>query len=145
MLNIFRISMHMCRGSISINKSKCQDTKAFVLNTSILISHKESFVSWSGRMRWCTNRVFSEYSYVHLRMTSTSEVCLFMSHQALHTFRGISQNIIRTFWLKLSLCSKYFYLKHIEWFSTCFANVLLRYLIVLRRISTSMVLNCIKK
>ena len=101
----------------------------------ILTCHKESFASMILRNEWyiAPSGYSSNTHMFILGRHPLVKVCLFMRHQALHTFRGIFQNNIRSFWLKLSRCPKHNSHKHFEWFSNCFCQC------------SSIVLNCIKK
>jgi len=143
-LNIFRISMHMCRGSISINISEN------VKIPNLCVEHK--YLDMTQNLLF---HDLKEWDVVPTGYSLNTHMFIFGWHPLV---KYVSLWVIRHFiplevYFKTSSehsdwnfrCVLNIFHKHIEWFSTCFANVLLRYLIVLRRISTSMVLNCIKK
>ena len=154
--NFFRYRCTWVGGAKSDNVLiNIKDTKYFVLYTSILICHKESFVSMILRNEWYVAP--SGYSYnTHMfvferhplvRMAHLTNTCMSLMRTMRHftpfevSFKTISDHSDWNFRGAPNIP----FISTSNDFQIVFANVLLWYLIVLRRISTSTVLKCIMK
>ena len=145
--NNFRYRCTCVGGAISDNISKSQDTKYFVFYTSILICHKESFASMILRNEWyvapsgysLNTHMFVLGRHPLVKYVSLWDIRHFIPFKV--SFKTISDHSDLNFRCALNI----FFISTWNDFQIFFSNVLLRYLIVLRRISTSMVLKCIKK